>query len=197
MRRARRPSPVFLFAFLGFYRWLFAAFCRHRVGGDFAGWHFLVVVGERHIELQLEIHGWIVKAANRIEGNDQLLGDVGEGKADLEQALGDLQIPELMLDDDSHLFRIFRLQVLRNAHTGRSGQKGDEEMMVTGQTTGGADLGQHLTDNSTQGVLCQNVVADMILPHAFLSFVGHVFLRLMPRRAQTEKPSRESLPHHT
>ncbi len=51
-------------------------------------------------------------------------------RADLEAGIGNLEIPELVLDDDGHLFWIFALQVLREANARRAGQEGDEEMMV-------------------------------------------------------------------
>ena len=38
----------------------------------------------------------------------------GEGEADLERVLVDREIPELVLEDDRHLVRIFLPQTLRN-----------------------------------------------------------------------------------
>ncbi len=55
------------------------------------------------VELELEIHGRIVKAAHRREGDFQLLGNVGERQSDLEARLGHLQVPVLELKDDRHL----------------------------------------------------------------------------------------------
>lgn len=75
-----------------------------------------------------------------------------------------------MLDDDGHLFGVFRLEVLGNPHARRAGQEGDEEVMVAGQAAGSGHFTQNLTNNAAKGILCENVVTDMILPHAVLSF---------------------------
>jgi hypothetical protein len=81
-----------------------------------------------------------------------------------------LQVPELMLHDDRHLFRIAFLQRGRNPHAGGFCQEGDEEMMVARQVTGHCDLGQHLADHATQRILGKNVVSDVVLRHQrFLS----------------------------
>src|SRR3954462_15421188 len=82
--------------------------------------------------------------------------------------------------------------MLRYPNACSAGQEGDEEMMVPGQSAGRADLGQNLSDNPAQRVLCQNVVADVILPHAFPSFLCLRLQGCMPRRADSENPRRAS-----
>src|SRR5690606_30826773 len=87
-----------------------------------------------------------------------------------EQALGDLEVPELVLDDDGHLLCIFRLQVLRDANAGGIGEKRDEEVVLARQMPGDSDLGQNLADDAAQRVLSENVIANVVLRHPFLSF---------------------------
>src|SRR5262249_49931441 len=116
-------------------------------------------------------------------------GHVGERKADFEMSLGDLQVPELVLDDDGHLLRILGLEVLGDADTRGAGQEGDEEMMIAWEPAGRCDLCQNLANDPAQRVLCQNVVADVVLPHAFLSFVGLVLSqRYMPCASAAGNP---------
>ena len=51
-----------------------------------------------------------------VERNHQPLGDAAERQADLEAILGHHQVPELVLQDDRHLFRILRQQPRRQLH---------------------------------------------------------------------------------
>ncbi|CUX14319.1 hypothetical protein AGR7C_Cc110171 [Agrobacterium deltaense Zutra 3/1] len=139
------------------------------ISGDLRVFDFFLF-GQRHIELELEIDGRIVETANGVVRDDQLFRRIREGQADFEAGFGYFQVPELMLDNDGHLLGIFRLEVLGNPHARRAGQEGDEEVMVAGQTAGCGHFPQNLTNNAAKGILCENVVTDMILPHAVLSF---------------------------
>jgi hypothetical protein len=80
-----------------------------------------------------------------------------------------------MLNDDRHLLVVLRLQVLRDEHTGRACKEGNQEMVVAGQAACGRYLCQNLANNATKRILCQNIVTDMILSHAVLSFPVNVF----------------------
>jgi hypothetical protein len=95
-------------------------------------------------------------------------------KADLEMRIGDLHFPELVLDDDGHLLGILGLQELRDANTRGAGQEGDEKVMLARQAAGRCDFGQYLADDAAKRVLCQNVVTDVILPHAYPVFRSSV-----------------------
>lgn len=191
----RRRSPVFLLAVGGFCARGVVGLSNsiHRISGDFTGRQFLAV-GERHIEFELEVDGGIVETTDRIEWDDQLFRNVREGKADLEMRFSDLHIPELVLDDDGHLLGVFRLQVLGDPHAGRAGEEGDEEVMITGQAARSCDFRQNLADDAAKCILCQNVVADMILPHAFPVFrrFGVFSQGCMPRPGALGKTGAES-----
>ena len=117
------------------------------------------------VELELEIHRRVVEAAHRRERHFQLLRHVGEGQADLEAGLGDLEVPILELQHDRHLLGIAFAQPARHAHARRVGQEGDEEMVVARQA-GARDLGQHLAHHPAKRVLGENVVAYVVVSHA-------------------------------
>lgn len=139
------------------------------ISGDFGFFQFFFF-GQRHVEFEFEIDGRIVETSDGIIGNDQLFRRIGEGEADFKAGFGYFEVPELVLDDDGHLFGIFRLEVLGNPHARRAGQECNEEMVVAGQAAGCGHFTQNLTNNAAKGILCENVVTDMILPHAVLSF---------------------------
>src|SRR5262249_21809174 len=123
------------------------------------------VVGVRHfLKLQTELHRWIEEAFDRGERDGHAFGDATERYADLEPVLGHLQVPELMLEHDCHLFRILRAHAGRKAHALGAGVKRNIEMMLARQTILGG-VHQHLTHDAAQGVLGQDVVADVIDSH--------------------------------
>jgi hypothetical protein len=126
-----------------------------------------------HIELELEIDRRIVKAAHGGEGDLQPLRHVGEGEADLEAGVADLQVPVLELDHDGHLLGIFFAQARRDAHARRSRQEGDEEVMVAGQASP-RHLGQDLAHDAAQRLLGKNVVADVVFGHSVGGPVNHL-----------------------
>ena len=74
------------------------------------------------------------------------------------------QVPELVLEDDRHLFRILRQQPRRQLHALGLRHEGDEEMMLARQAMLGG-IGQHLAQHAAQRVAGQHVVADMIGRH--------------------------------
>ena len=74
------------------------------------------------------------------------------------------QIPELVLQDDGHLFRILRQQPWRNIHAFGGGQEGDEEMVLAGQAMLGG-VGQHAAQHATQRIARQHIVSNMIGRH--------------------------------
>ena len=59
-----------------------------------------------HVELELEIDRRIVEAAHGGERDFELLRHIGEGQADLEAGVGDLEVPVLELQHDRHLLGI-------------------------------------------------------------------------------------------
>jgi hypothetical protein len=62
--------------------------------------------------------------------------------------------------------------VLRHANARRTCEEGDEEVMIARQAVGRSDFAEHLADYAAQCVLCENVVADMILPHTVTTFLN-------------------------
>jgi hypothetical protein len=52
--------------------------------------------------------------------------------------------------DDGHLFGIFCLEVLRDAHAGGIGQERDEKMMLAGEMPRDRDFAQNLANNAPQ-----------------------------------------------
>ena len=64
----------------------------------------------RDFELEAKLHRGVGKSLQGIEGDGQTLGNVVEREADLEAGVGDDQVPELMLQDDRHFFRVLRAQ---------------------------------------------------------------------------------------
>ena len=78
--------------------------------------------------------------------------DAVEGEPDLEIVLGDLEVPELVLEDDRHLLRIARLEAGRYLHALGAGIEGDEEVVLAGKPLGGG-FGEHRADDTPQGVL--------------------------------------------
>src|SRR5690606_17950602 len=141
-------------------------------------------------KLEFEIDRRVVEAADRVERDHEAFRRVGEGEADFELRFGDLQVPELVLDDDCHLLGIFCLQVLRDANARCAGQEGDEEMVVTRQPAGRRYFRQNLANDATKSVLSPNVVTDMILPHKVLSFLvsSHESNALCHAEAEGGKP---------
>jgi hypothetical protein len=87
-----------------------------------------------------------------------------EGHADLEAALGHHQVPELVLQDDGHFRWILREHAWRQAHAVRAGVEGNVEVMLSGQTVLGG-VHEHPAHGPAQGVLDQDVVADVIDRH--------------------------------
>ena len=94
-------------------------------------------------------------------------GTAAERQADLETILRHHQIPELMLQNDRHLFRILRQKPRRQLYAIGGGQEGDEEMMLAGQAVFGS-VGQHAAQHPAQRVTRQHVITDMIGRHARL-----------------------------
>ena len=82
------------------------------------------------LELQAELHRRVEEALDGAERNHQPLGNAAERQADFETILGHRQVPELVLEDDGHLFRILRQQPRRQLDAVGGRQKGDEEMML-------------------------------------------------------------------
>jgi len=90
--------------------------------------------------------------------------DAPKGQADLERILADRQVPKLVLQDDGHFLGILRARPLRQADAVCAGIEGHKEMVVAGQAVLGG-VGEHRAQNSAQGFLDQEVVADMINGH--------------------------------
>src|SRR5690606_25175497 len=121
------------------------------------------------VELQFKIDRGVVEAAYRRKGDLQLLRHVREGESNFEAGVAHLQTPILELDDDRHLLRILLAQPAWDAHYGRSGKEGDEEVVVSG-TAGARALGQHLAHDAPQRFVSQYVVAYKVLGHAASAF---------------------------
>ena len=89
------------------------------------------------LELEAELDGGVEEAGQRVEGHEQPLRHAGEGQPDLEGVLRDAEIPELVLQDDRHVLRVFLAQPLRHAHAREIRAERDVEMMVAGQAVPG------------------------------------------------------------
>src|SRR3546814_15146759 len=86
--------------------------------------------------------------------------------------LGDLETPELMLQDDGHLARIAFAQNLRNLAVRMSGAEGDVEMVVARQA-----VSRHM-DQGPPHHAAQRIFDHAIVAQAALSlFLGHVTSR--------------------
>ena len=53
-----------------------------------------------------ELHGGIGEALDSGKRHQEALRDVVERQAHLEGVVGDLEVPELMLENDGYLFRV-------------------------------------------------------------------------------------------
>src|SRR5579872_647891 len=65
------------------------------------------------LELESELHRRIEERRDRIERDRQSLRDAAERQPDRERVVVDRKIPELILQDDRHLFRVLRPHALR------------------------------------------------------------------------------------
>src|SRR6185437_3846392 len=115
-------------------------------------------------ELQAELYRGIEEVLDRLEGHHEPFGNSAEGEPDFEAILRHREIPELMLQDDRHLFRILREQPRRDFYAFGVGNEGDEEMMLSGQTML-CGVGQNAAQHATQSVARQNVISDVIGRH--------------------------------
>src|SRR5690606_39148379 len=114
------------------------------------------LVGPLDVELQAELHRRIEEAFDGGEGDTENLSLAVEGKADLEACLGDLEVPELVLQNDGHLLVVLLEQTLADSDARRLGDKGDEEVVLSGKT-GSCDFGQDLADDPPQSFLGEDV----------------------------------------
>ena len=113
------------------------------------------------LELQAELHRRIEEAGDCLERNDQLFRNAAERQADLETLLVHRQIPELVLQDDGHFFRVLRAQAFGNAHAVAVGVERDVEMMIARQALLGG-VGEHVAHHAAQRLLGQEIVADLV-----------------------------------
>ena len=58
-----------------------------------------------------------------------------EAEADREAVLRDLEIPELVLQDDGHLARVARQQIISERNAGMIGAERDVQVMAPGQAS--------------------------------------------------------------
>ena len=123
---------------------------------------------------------------------------VGKGQPDFEIGVGNLQIPELMLDDDGHLLRIAFLQIAGYADAGSVGEKGDVEVVIARQGAGGGDFAQDFANDASQGVLRQNVVSYLVPHRPFRLFVSLVqsHLQCTDTPVYGIRPARRGNFHH-
>ncbi|KAK0363614.1 hypothetical protein LTR94_014342 [Friedmanniomyces endolithicus] len=135
-----------------------------------------------NLELQREIDGGIDEGGDRAEGNDQMGRDLVEGQADLEMAVADLEIPELVLEDDGHLVRETFRQMLGDIHPGGMGLERDVEMMRARQAAGLLHFAQHAADDRAQGLLHDFVIGNQAVGQVFTH--GAYVLTTRKRRAR-------------
>src|ERR1041385_3638573 len=83
----------------------------------------------RSTELQNEIYRRIGKGAGRRKRDCQPLQLLLEAEGHRERLFADLEVPELVLQDDRHLFRKALAQAVRDADAGHPRREGDIEMV--------------------------------------------------------------------
>ncbi len=121
----------------------------------------MIVAFGHFLELQAELHRRIEKAVDRLERNDELFRNAAERQADFKALLGHDEVPELVLQDNGHLFRILRAQPLGQPHAVGFGIEGDIEMMLAGQALFGR-VGEHGAHHAAQRLLGQKVIAYLV-----------------------------------
>ena len=136
-----------------------------RIGTSLIG--LALIRGGSRIELQCELHGGIKEAFYSGEGNVEHFGLAVEAEADLKGALGDLEVPILVLQHDGHFLVVLLEQFFADARAGRTRGKGNEEMMLAGQA-GPRHFGQNLAHDAAQGFLSENVVSHVVFGHSAL-----------------------------
>src|SRR5476651_2225583 len=70
-------------------------------------------------------------------------------------------MPELVLQNDGHLFRVLRAQPVGNAHAVAVGVERDEEMVVARQAFLGG-VAEYAAHHAAQRLLGQKIVADLV-----------------------------------
>src|SRR5579883_448180 len=114
--------------------------------------------GERKVD------AGVVEDTDRAEGDDQPFRDIVEGKADLETVLRHSKVPELMLQHNRHLMRIFVRQPFRKADAGCARIEGDQKMMIPRDAPLENPL-KDAADHATEGVENQGLVSDKVFRH--------------------------------
>jgi hypothetical protein len=127
--------------------------------------------GRLGLELQAELHRRIEKALDRRERHDELFQHVVEGQFHRKLAVADLQVPELMLQDNCDLFRVFLAQPVRNLGSGMARIDGDEQMMLA-RKPGARHLRKRRAHHPAQGNLSQQIVAHQVFGHDLLVPTG-------------------------
>ena len=78
--------------------------------------------------------------------------------------LGHHQVPELVLQDDSHLLWILLAHARRQPHAVGPGVEGDVEVVLARQAVLGG-IGEHGPHDAAQGLLGQKIVANVVDGH--------------------------------
>ncbi len=130
---------------------------RHMLAGRIVG-------RARLAELEPELGGRIVEGLDRAERHHQPLRHVGEGELHLEAFVRHLQVPELVLQHDGHLFRILLFEALRHRHALGARIEGDVEVMLAGQPVA-LHARQNLAHHAAQSVLREKIVSDFVFCH--------------------------------
>ena len=88
-------------------------------------------------------------------------GNLVEAQPDREADIGDIQVPELVLEHDRHLVGEALAQVIGYLDPGHPGFEGDVEVMVAGQRAAARlYLSQNAADHCAQGLLHDLVIGD-------------------------------------
>ena len=87
-----------------------------------------------------------------------------EGEADLEGLLRHREIPELVLEDDRHLFGIAFAQALGYLHARRTRVERDVEVVLAHEAVL-CRVGENTLNHAAQCLLGQEIVADMVGRH--------------------------------
>ena len=132
----------------------------------------------REFELKPELDRGVRKARYCRKGDGQLLRPVLKAHGDRKFLVSDLEPPELMLEDDRHLFGILVQQVIGEHNTGNVGTKTNVKMVSAAQPLSGCAR-KRLAYHPAQGGLDHLGVIEKVLDH-FLRFAR--WLGWIPRK---------------
>src|ERR1700724_1929896 len=116
----------------------------------------------RNFEPKGEIDRRVGKASYRGKGDGQLLRPVLKAQSNGKILIADFEPPELMLENDGHLFRIFGQQVVRDHDPGGAGTKAQVKVGTTAQTLPMRTRQRFAHDTENRGLDHLGVVEEVL-----------------------------------